>query len=231
MKQCAAVCVCLALCAVMVGCAQASGVQQRVDSGESAGAATTYGEPAIDTNDLREIYFAGGCFWGIEEYFSRVPGVVDVVSGYANGRTDNPSYADVIMGSGHAETVRISYDPSIISLSSLAEALMGIIDPTSVNRQGGDYGEQYRTGIFYTDESEEATLQAALDATQERYNEAITVELVRLENFFEAEWYHQDYMRWHADEYCTIPFETLDDIKTQQQLDAEARLQAMKEQS
>ena len=100
---------------------------------------------------MKEIYFAGGCFWGVEEYFSRVPGVLDAVSGYANGAVENPSYEQVCSGvTGHAETVRVTYDPSIISLKTLAEQLFRIIDPLSVNQQGNDVGSQYRTGVAFT---------------------------------------------------------------------------------
>ena len=167
-------------------------------------------------DNLREIYFAGGCFWGVEEYFSRIPGVVDAVSGYANGRTENPSYEEVCrMGTGHAETVRISYDPSVISLRFLAEALFYIIDPTSVNQQGNDRGEQYRTGIYYTDKSDLETLRAVYDAQQASCETPFAVELGPLENFFEAEEYHQDYLKKHPGGYCHISFESLDCVKTE----------------
>lgn len=93
---------------------------------------------------LKQIYLAGGCFWGVEEYFSLIPGVADATSGYANGHTENPSYDDVChRNTGHAETVRVTYDPSIISLKTLVEQLFEIIDPLSVNRQGNDFGTQY----------------------------------------------------------------------------------------
>lgn len=95
----------------------------------------------IDTNNLHEIYFAGGCFWGVEEYFSRIPGVYDAVSGYANGTTENPTYEEVCTGkTGHAETVKVRYDPSIVSLESLAKQYFKIINPLSVNQQGNDRG-------------------------------------------------------------------------------------------
>ena len=101
---------------------------------------------------MRELYVAGGCFWGVEEYFSLVPGVADAVSGYANGSVANPTYEQVCSGAtGHAETVRVTYDPAVVSLKTLVEQLFAIIDPLSVNRQGNDVGSQYRTGIYYVD--------------------------------------------------------------------------------
>lgn len=105
--------------------------------------------------NLQTIYFAGGCFWGVEEYFSRIDGVHDVVSGYANGNTENPSYEDVIYRqTGHAETVKVTYDETQISLEQLIGYYYKIIDPTSVNRQGNDVGNQYRTGIYYSREDD-----------------------------------------------------------------------------
>ncbi|MBQ9069540.1 MAG: peptide-methionine (R)-S-oxide reductase MsrB [Eggerthellaceae bacterium] len=173
-------------------------------------------------DNLREIYFAGGCFWGVEEYFSRVPGVADATSGYANGTTENPSYEEVCRaGTGHAETVRIVYDPSVISLQSLAEALFRVIEPTSVNRQGNDRGVQYRTGIYYTDDADLPVLQAVYDAEQANYAQPLAVELGPLQNFYEAEDYHQDYLRKNPGGYCHISFDSLDLVKTEQQKAAE----------
>src|SRR5690606_23388578 len=98
---------------------------------------------------------AGGCFWGVEEYFSRINGVVDTQVGYANGTVKNPSYEQVCTGTtGHAETTYIKYDETKVTLETLLERFFRIIDPTLLNRQGGDIGNQYRTGIYYTDESD-----------------------------------------------------------------------------
>ncbi len=166
---------------------------------------------------LREVYFAGGCFWGVEEYFSRIPGVADASSGYANGPTENPSYEEVCRGSGHAETVRISYDPSVVSLQSLAQALFRIIDPVSVNKQGNDRGVQYRTGIYYTDEADLPVLQAVFDAEQANYGQPFAVELGPLTNFYEAEDYHQDYLKKNPGGYCHISFDSLSEVKTEQE--------------
>ena len=165
---------------------------------------------------MQEIYFAGGCFWGIEEYFSRVPGVVDVTSGYANGTAESPSYEQVCSGmTGHAETVRITYDPSIISLKTLTEQLFRIIDPLSVNRQGSDVGTQYRTGVYYSDEADLPALQAVFDAEQQSHDQPLAVELAPLRCFYEAEEYHQDYLKKNPHGYCHISFTSLKDVKTE----------------
>ena len=137
--------------------------------------------------DLREIYFAGGCFWGVEEYFSRVPGVVDAVSGYANGTVPNPTYEQVCSHvTGHAETVRVTYDPAIIGLKTLVSQLFRIIDPTSVNRQGNDVGEQYRTGVYYIDEADLPAIETVFEAERTKHDKPIAVEVEPLACFYEA---------------------------------------------
>ena len=166
---------------------------------------------------MKEIYLAGGCFWGVEEYFSLVPGVADAVSGYANGSAANPTYEQVCTGAtGHAETVRVAYDPSIVSLKTLVEQLFAIIDPLSVNRQGNDVGSQYRTGVFYCDAADEPVIRAAFDAEQAKYDQPIATELGPLECFYEAEEHHQDYLRKNPGGYCHVNFASLSDVRTEQ---------------
>ena len=163
---------------------------------------------------LKSIYFAGGCFWGVEEYFSRIPGVYDAASGYANGKTENPTYEDVCFsGAGHAETVRIQYDPDIISLKLLTEQLFRIIDPLSKNRQGNDIGSQYRTGVYYTDVADLAIIRKVFEAEQLKYDREIAVELQPLEHFYLAEDYHQDYLKKNPNGYCHIDFRLLDNLR------------------
>ncbi|MGL5973210.1 MAG: peptide-methionine (S)-S-oxide reductase MsrA, partial [Oscillospiraceae bacterium] len=100
----------------------------------------------------KEIYLAGGCFWGVQEYFSLIKGVTNTDVGYANGKTENPSYEDVCYkNSGHSETVKVCYDTNTITLPFILNMYYDVIDPTTLNRQGGDVGAQYRTGIYYTD--------------------------------------------------------------------------------
>jgi peptide methionine sulfoxide reductase msrA/msrB len=164
-----------------------------------------------ETNRLKDIYFAGGCFWGVEEYFSRIPGVLDAVSGYVNGSTENPTYEDVCRkDTGYAETVRVQYDASIVSLPMLVEQFFKIIDPLSLNRQGNDVGSQYRSGVYYTEEADKAVIQNVFDAEQRKYGRAIVTELLPLSNFYPAEEYHQDYLKKNPNGYCHIDFSLLD---------------------
>ena len=154
---------------------------------------------------IREIYLAGGCFWGVEGYFKRIEGVKDTTCGYANGKTANPSYEDVCRhNTGHAETVRVLFDTDVISLEDLLIYYFRIIDPVSVNKQGNDVGTQYRTGIYYTDESLLLVIKAAVEREQRKYNEKIAVEVLPLENFYSAEEYHQNYLDKNPNGYCHI---------------------------
>ena len=165
---------------------------------------------------MKEIYFAGGCFWGVEEYFSLVPGVVDAVNGYANGSVANPTYKQVCTGAtGHVETVHVTYDPTIVSLKTLVEQLFAIIDPLSFNRQGNDVGSQYRTGVYFTDPADESVIRAVFDAEQAKYGQPIATELAPLECFYEAEEYHQDYLRKNPGGYCHVNFASLSDVRTE----------------
>lgn len=153
----------------------------------------------------KTIYLAGGCFWGLEAYFERIPGVIDAVSGYANGKTASPSYEDVIYRqTGHAETVRVDYDADILPLKDVLRYYLRVIDPTSLNKQGNDRGTQYRTGVYYTDPAEKPIIQAALDTVAKQYRQAIVVENKPLEGFYEAEEYHQDYLTKNPQGYCHI---------------------------
>ena len=161
----------------------------------------------------REIYFAGGCFWGVAEYFSRIPGVLEVTSGYANGNGEHPTYQEVCSGrTGYAETVRIAYAPDKISLRTLAMQFFRIIDPVSVNRQGNDIGNQYRTGMYYTETSDRDVLASVMSTVQKKYSTPLAVELSALKNFFPAEDYHQEYLKKNPGGYCHISFDSLKDL-------------------
>jgi len=158
-----------------------------------------------DMGLLKEIYLAGGCFWGLEAYMARVPGVYDAESGYANGNTENPSYEDLIYRqSGHAETVRVQYDPNTVSLTTLLKYYFKVIDPTSLNKQGNDRGIQYRTGIYYTDPAELPVIQTEISDVQNKYTKPVVVEVKPLLQYFKAEEYHQDYLEKNPDGYCHI---------------------------
>ena len=163
--------------------------------------------------NLKEIYLAGGCFWGVEEYFSRIPGVLEVSSGYANGNTENPSYEDVCYkDTGHAETVCVKYNPEAVSLDIVIEQYLKIIDPFALNRQGPDRGRQYRTGVYYTDIKDIAVLEDLFKKEQEKHEKKMVVELLPLENFYKAEEYHQEYLKKNPNGYCHVDFSTLNDL-------------------
>ena len=167
--------------------------------------------PQINVDNLSEIWLAGGCFWGTEEYFSRIEGVYDVTSGYANGDTENPTYQDVLGGSGHAETVDVLYDPDIIDLDTLLNYYFRIIEPTSLNRQGNDVGEQYRTGIYYKDEADLPIIEAVVAREQEKHEDPIVTEVLPLDDFTLAEEYHQDYLKKNPNGYCHVDLGVLDE--------------------
>ena len=168
-------------------------------------------DAVVKPMQTRKIYLAGGCFWGVEAYFERIPGVVDAVSGYANGKTENPTYQDVIYrGTGHAETVEVTYDPARISLSQLLEYYFRVIDPTLLNRQGNDRGVQYRTGVYYTDEQEQSIIHQAIKKEQVKYKRPIVVENKPLKGFYIAEEYHQDYLAKNPNGYCHIDLNLAD---------------------
>lgn len=155
-----------------------------------------------------EAYLAGGCFWGVEAYFSNLDGVVKTEVGYANGKTATTTYEELKV-TGFAETVKVSFDEEIISLNEIFEHFYYIIDPTSLNKQGNDVGSQYRTGIY---SRSEAILKAArnfLNIKQENEKEKIMVEVKVLNNYIRAEEYHQDYLKKNPAGYCHI---NLDDI-------------------
>lgn len=177
-----------------------------------------------DASRLREIFFAGGCFWGVESYFSQVPGVRSTTVGYANGDTANPSYQEVCTGkTGHAETVHLVYDPDQVSLQTLTEHFFLIINPLTLNRQGNDSGSQYRSGVYYTDEGDLELLQQVRDAEQEKYTAPIQTELLPLRCYYLAEDYHQDYLEKNPGGYCHIDFSSLADFPRLEQSSAYSR--------
>lgn len=166
----------------------------------------------FDTENLEDIWLAGGCFWGVEAYMARVYGVYDVTSGYANGNTENPSYEDVTRrDSGHAETVHVQYDPDLVSLEKLLSHYFMIIDPTLLNQQGNDRGEQYRTGVYFENEADRAVIEAVMAGEAPKYDDPIVTEVEPLEHYYLAEEYHQDYLEKNPDGYCHVEFDTLED--------------------
>ena len=153
---------------------------------------------------MREIYLAGGCFWGLQKFFDQFSGVVCTEVGYANGPDRAPTYEEVCNDSGHAETVRVVYDDTM-ALERLLDLYFTVIDPVSVNRQGHDSGIQYRTGIFYTDADQLETVMRVCAREQEKAGMPLAVLVQPLENFFSAEEYHQKYLEKNPGGYCHIP--------------------------
>ena len=142
----------------------------------------------------REIYFAGGCFWGTEHFFKQINGVTATQVGYANGNIENPTYEQVYTDStGFAEVVKVAYDPKVVSLEMLLDLFFKTIDPTSLNQQGEDIGTRYRTGIYWVNSEDEKVVTEALSELQRNYEKPLVVENEPLKNFYSGEEYHQDY--------------------------------------
>jgi peptide-methionine (S)-S-oxide reductase len=138
--------------------------------------------------------FGAGCFWGVEAAFRKIEGVVEATSGYSGGRTEEPSYGDVCSGAtGHAEVVEVEYDPEKVSYEELLEVFWKEHDPTTKDRQGLDFGSQYRSAIFYTTPEQEAAAHASREKAQERYRKPIATEIAPASEFYRAEEYHQRY--------------------------------------
>ena len=154
---------------------------------------------------MQTIYLAGGCFWGVQKYFDQFEGVIATEVGYANGPEEAPSYRDVCNSSGHAETVKIEYDPEVISLTELLGYYFMVVDPLSVNKQGNDCGIQYRTGIYYTDENQLPEIKDVYKEQEEKAGAELAVEMEPLKNFYTAEEYHQKYLDKNPGGYCHIP--------------------------
>ncbi len=168
--------------------------------------------PDYKNSRYREIYLAGGCFWGVQAYFDRMLGIEYTSVGYANGNGEQTDYHS-IAGTGHAETVRVVYDPDRIGLEEIIGRFYGIIDPTSLNRQGNDRGTQYRSGIFYVDGQDRELIEAATAREQEKYGAEIVTQIEPLENYVLAEDYHQDYLYKNPGGYCHIDLDAVPDEK------------------
>lgn len=171
----------------------------------------TISTPDLEIDSVKEegqkaqIYFAGGCFWGVEKYFACIPGVVQTDVGYANGNGDNPTYEQVCTGNTNfAETVHITYDADRLSLSFLLSMYFKVIDPVAVNRQGNDVGSQYRTGIYYVDIEDRTIIERSLKELSLQYDKPIAIECQPLINYFKAEAYHQEYLDKNPHGYCHI---------------------------
>ena len=154
---------------------------------------------------MNTIYLAGGCFWGMQKFIDGIDGVTKTEVGYANGPDIAPTYKEVCRSSGHAETVKIEYDETRVTLGKILEYFFMVIDPLSVNKQGEDEGVQYRTGIYYTDETQFREIRSVYDAEEKKAGAKLAVELGPIVNFFPAEEYHQKYLDKNPGGYCHIP--------------------------
>lgn len=156
----------------------------------------------------KDIYLAGGCFWGAEHFFQQIDGVVLTEVGFANGHTPDPTYKEVYTDTtGYAETVHIQYDTERVGLRFLLRMFFKAIDPTSLNKQGEDEGTRYRTGIYYTDSADLPKIRNIFNEVQSQMKAPVVVEVGPLQNFYRAEDYHQDYLNKNPDGYCHLPFE------------------------
>ncbi|TCD45572.1 peptide-methionine (R)-S-oxide reductase [Streptococcus sp. X16XC17] len=153
---------------------------------------------------MKEIYLAGGCFWGLEEYFSQIEGVEKTSVGYANGQVETTSY-QLLKQTDHAETVYIAYNENLLSLREILLYYFRVIDPLSVNQQGPDKGRQYRTGIYYTDKADLPVIEVVMEEEQAKVgNRPLAVEVEPLKHYILAEDYHQDYLKKNPTGYCHI---------------------------
>ncbi len=154
--------------------------------------------------------FAGGCFWGIEDYYAKLDGVCDVVSGYIGGTTENPTYREVTTGrTGHAEAVKITFDPKVVTFAALARKFFELHDPTQLNRQGPDVGTQYRSAVFYTDEAQKVIAEDLIKELM-KLGYPVVTEVVQATKFYEAEDYHQDYTARTGQGACHAPIPRFD---------------------
>ena len=161
----------------------------------------------------KEVYFAGGCFWGTERVFQLLNGVIETTVGYANGKVSNPSYEQVKTGNtGHKETVKVIYNTDEVSLQTLLEAYFLCIDPTVKNRQGEDIGTQYQTGVYYVDAESADVIEKAMSEKKKEYD-SFCVEFAPLECFYDAEDYHQDYLIKNPQGYCHVSMSSYEKVK------------------
>jgi peptide-methionine (S)-S-oxide reductase len=167
--------------------------------------AMTLPASAVATDSKTEtLVLGGGCFWCTEAAYELVPGVKNVVSGYSGGAVKNPSYKQISTGgTGHAEVIRIEYDPAEVSLERLLQLFWVVHDPTTLNRQGNDEGTQYRSVIYFADDAQKAAAEKAKITAQAKFGDPIVTEIAPLGTFYEAEEYHQDYFRKNPNAgYC-----------------------------
>lgn len=158
---------------------------------------------------MKEIYFAGGCFWGVEHFFKGVDGVSEAMPGYANGNTQNPTYKEVYTDTtGFAETVRVRYNPERVSLRLLVRLFFTVTDPLTLNRQGHDEGTRYRSGVFYTSAEDRPVIEDVFREVSGKLGVPLVTELEPLKNFYPAEEYHRNYLDKNPEGYCHLSLKT-----------------------
>lgn len=165
---------------------------------------------------MKKIVLAGGCFWGVEEFYRRIKGIVNTKVGYVNGNIENPTYEEVCSGEYEfREGVLITYDESVISLSKLLELLFRIIDPTSVDQQGEDKGISYRVGAYFESDEDYHIISEYINKVKDNYTEKIVFENIKLGSFYDAELYHQQYLAKNINGYCHVNFNVInkDELK------------------
>lgn len=173
---------------------------------------------------MKTIFFAGGCFWGTEHYLRQFEGVTETVVGYANGNVQDPAYEQVYTDmTGHAECVKVTYDSDVISLATLCRLFFRSIDPLLLNRQGEDNGTRYRTGIYWSDETDGSVIDEIFAEVQARYDKPVVVEKEPLKCFYTAEDYHQDYLVKNPEGYCHLSPDTIRFAKTYTSIISELR--------
>ena len=173
---------------------------------------------------MKQIYLAGGCFWGTEHYIRQFQGVIDTAVGYANGSIPSPTYQQVYTDTtGYAECVRVTYDAEVISLETLCRLFFRSIDPLLLNRQGDDTGTRYRTGIYWQDEDDRKVVESVYERIQSDLGMPLAVEKCPLECFYPAEDYHQDYLIKNPEGYCHLSLDTLSLAKTYARISKDLR--------
>lgn len=163
---------------------------------------------------MKEIYLAGGCFWGLQKYLDNIKGITMTEVGYANGNTSNPTYEEVCgEDTGFAEVVKVIYDSNQIKLKTILKFFIDAIDPTSFNKQGEDEGEQYRTGIYYKEQADKEIIINYIDSIRKNYKKELELEILPLNNYYKAEEYHQKYLTKKRGGYCHISDEQIKKAK------------------
>ncbi len=159
---------------------------------------------------MAKAVFAAGCFWGVQFYFDQIPGVISSVAGYTGGHTENPSYEDVCAHTtGHAEAVGIEFDPEKVTYETLVHQFFRMHDPTQLNRQGPDIGDNYRSAIFYADDEQQKIAERVRDELATNFKQPIVTEISPAKVFYEAEDYHQKYTEKTGRGMCHIPYQPI----------------------